>query len=281
MGLHFGTPEAPCLTTIPIRSASFSVTSIRRGLAEGEANDVRLPPADAYFLMLYLEDADHADIRADGTCTPVRRYRRNTMCLVDLEEGAAIRLHGPLTSLAFVLPKSLLDEAASLPPGVKPNRLVCRRGKPDDVLANLGTALLALLGGGGASSPPALLRHIAVAICAHLLHQYGKTPEDASGAVLSMPETAAKEEDGGTSLARIAAAIGFADAPFLNGRKTLSDTPRMQTRVEWAMEALAAHDLSLEAVARRSGFDDLDHFDKAFMAETGMTPADWCRRRLN
>lgn len=281
MGLYFGTPEAPCLTTVPIRSATFSVTSIRKDVAEGEMADVRLPPADAYFLMLYLDDVDHADIHADGTCTPVHRYERGAICLVDLEDGAAIRLHSRLTSLAFVLPKALFEEAAALPPGAGTNRLVCRRGKPDGVLANLGTALLALLRGGGASSPPALLRHMAVAICAHLLHQYGQTPGDASG---DMPlEAKVKDEGGETSLALIASVIGLAEAPFLKDsrRTTPGNAWQMKTRVERAMEALAESQLSLETVARRSGFDDIAHFDKAFFAKTGMTPADWCRRRLN
>lgn len=246
VSLYFGTPEAPSLTTVPIVSASFSVTSICKTLAPGEISDVRLPAADAYFLMLYLEDADHADIREDGSCKPVRHYARGTVCLVDLEDGAAIRLHSPLRSLAFVLPKALFEEAASLPPGTRTSRLACRRGWPDDVLANLGTALLALLGG-GSGGPPALLRHMAVAICAHLLHQYG-------------------EIRGGGS-----------DAPQTGS----AGTRRMRGRVEQAMEAMAGHVHSLEAVARASGFDDLDHFDRVFLTETGMTPADWRRRRLN
>lgn len=180
VGLCFGTPEAPCLTTVPIRSATFSVTSICKDLNAGEARDIRLPACSAYFLMLYLDDVEHADIRQDGTCAPVRRYERGSICLVDLDEGAAIRQHSRLDVLAFVLPKTLFDEAASLSSGMKIRRLACRRGKPDSVLNNLGTALLALLGGGRQATPPALLRHMAVAVCAHLLHHYGETHDDAA-----------------------------------------------------------------------------------------------------
>lgn len=176
VGLYFGTPEAPCLTTVPIREAGFSVTSICKEFEPGGENDVPLPAADAYFLMLYLEDAEHADIRADGSARPVRHYERGSICLVDLEDGAPIRLASRLRALTFVLPKALFDEAAALSPGMVSRRLVCRRGEPDCVLDNLGTALLALLGSRAEPSPPALLRHVAVAICAHLLHRYGEPP---------------------------------------------------------------------------------------------------------
>lgn len=247
VGLYFGTPEAPSLTTVPIRSASFSVTSIRRELDGAEANDVRLPACDAYFLMLYLEDADHADIRADGSCEPVRHYERGSICLVDLDEGAAIRLHSRLNSLAFVLPKALFEEAASLSSGVEARRLACRRGRPDSVLGNLGTALLALLGGGRETSPPALLRHVAVAICAHLLHRYGEAPDSA-------PPSSGR------------------DAIILDGKR--DDDPPLSAIV-------MGHDLPLDIAARRCGFDDPDRFNAAFATGAGITPAGWPRRLLN
>lgn len=222
VGLCFGTPEAPSLTTVPIKSATFSVTSIRKDLGVGEPCDIRLPACSAYFLMLYLDDVDHADIRPDGTCTPVRCYERGSICLVDLDEGAAIRLHSRLNALAFVLPKSLFEEAATLSKGTEKRRLACRRGRPDSVLSNLGTALLVLLGGGRQPSPPALLRHMAVAICAHLLHQYGETPDDATTATpqssragAAVPENGHAVQHGEPPLSLLATAAGLAEDEFL------------------------------------------------------------------
>lgn len=288
VGLYFGTPEAPCLTTVPIKSAGFSVTSLHKDLDEGQANNVRLPKCEAYFLMLYLEDARHADVRADGSSTPVRDYSRGSICLVDLEDGVSICLHGPLRSLAFVLPKALFDEAASLSPGMTARRLACRRGKPDSVLCNLGTALLALLGNGAEPSPPALLRHVAVAICAHLLHQYGET--GAGDALSRRQEAAAKDFmrdnlDNEPSLASIAAAAGLAPEHLLvQFQRATGLTPHQWlagTRVDQAKGLLSAHTLTLEDVAGRCGFADLDQFVALFAAETGLTPAAWSRKRLN
>ncbi|KSV91940.1 hypothetical protein N184_24680 [Sinorhizobium sp. GL28] len=256
VGVCFGTPEAPCLTTVPIRDATFSVTSICREpkadeARADEANDVRLPASESYFLMLYLEDAEHADIRADGSCTKVRHFARGTICLVDLADGAAIRLNSRLRSLAFVLPKALFSETAELSPEIGRRRLICRRGEPDSVLRNLGTALLAFFTGTGTA--PASLRPVAVAICAHLLHRYGEPIEGSAGKA----QGALMREEPGTTQRLIATQIGRAKSH------------------------LAIHALSLEDVAHACGFDDLGHFERVFVGETGVTPSVWRRRGLH
>lgn len=169
VGACFGVPEAPCLTVVPIKSAEFSVTKVTRTVAERQVAAVRLPACEAYFLMLYLEDALHCDVLSDGSRTPVRAYSRGSACLVDLRHGAEIELHSSLHSLAIALPRAIFDEVAEMEPRGLPQRLRCRRGEPDPVLSNLGMALLAFLQN-GAVSPPAVLRHMATAVCAHLLH---------------------------------------------------------------------------------------------------------------
>lgn len=288
LGLYFGTPEAPSLTTIPIKSATFSVTSICKDMGEGEANDVRLPACSAYFLMLYLEDADHADIRADGTCTPVHRYEHGSICLVDLDDGAAIRLYSRLNSLAFVLPKTLFKEAASLSSGMETDRLICRRGRPDGVLANLGTTLLALLTSGRSASPPALLKHVAVAICAHLVHQYGETPVDPiTSSQPSTSKTASQQmpDDGEPPLCLIATTAGLSEEQFLlEFEHATGLVPRQwvnRIRIERAKRFIVEHALPFEAIARQCGFGDLEHFNQVFAGETGLTPAAWCRKHVN
>lgn len=246
-GVCFGTPEAPCLSTVPIRTATFSVTSICRELRTDEANDVRLSASNSYFLMLYLEDAEHADIRADGSCTEVRHFARGTICLVDLADGAAIRLNSRLRALAFVLPRALFSETAELSPETGRRRLICRRGEPDPVLRNLGTALLAFFA--GTATAPAPLRPIAVAICAHLLHRYGEPTEENVDKTQGSPM---REEPGTTAL-----------------------------HIASAKSHLANHALSLEDVAHVCGFDDLGDFERVFVGETGVAPSVWRRRGLH
>ena len=251
VGVCFGTPEAPCLTTVPIRAATFSVTSICRELRTDGENDIRLPASECYFLMLYLEDAEHADIRVDGSCTERRHFARGTICLVDLADGATIRLHSRLRSLAFVLPRTLFSETAELSPEAGSRRLICRRGEPDPVLRNLGTALIAFFAGTGTA--PAPLRPVAVAICAHLLHRYGEPMEGGD----RKAQATLMGEASGTTLRPIAA------------------------QIESAKSHLANHALSLEDIARVCGFGSLGHFEKVFVEITGVMPSAWRRRGLH
>ncbi|WP_292443559.1 hypothetical protein [Mesorhizobium sp.] len=132
-----------------------------------------LPAADAHFLMLYLESAAHADILSDGSHTKVRDYPAGSVCLVDLSAGAAIRLYSRLHSLSFVLPRRLLAEVSQHSSN-GPTDLRCLRGAFDPVLSSLSAALLPLFWKRGGSD--ALLRHLALAICAHLLHEHGDGP---------------------------------------------------------------------------------------------------------
>ncbi|WP_143348569.1 helix-turn-helix domain-containing protein [Ensifer adhaerens] len=201
--------------------------------------------------MLYLEDAEHADIRADGSCTERRHFARGTICLVDLADGATIRLHRRLRSLAFVLPRTLFSETAELSPETGPRRLICRRGEADPVLCNLGTALLAFFSGTGTA--PAPLRPVAVAICAHLLHRYGEP-------------------------------FGGRDRPAQGGLMREGSKATLQpiaAQIESAKSHLANHALSLEDIARVCGFDSLAHLEKVFVGETGVMPSAWRRRGLH
>ncbi|QFY63455.1 helix-turn-helix transcriptional regulator (plasmid) [Rhizobium grahamii] len=292
VGLYFGTPEAPCLTTIPIRSASFSVTKIRRELGGRETADVELPASNAYFLMLYLDDAWHSDIRPDGSRAPVRLYEKGSICLVDLRNPTAITLHSNLHALAFVLPRSLFDEVADISTSTKLHRLRCRRGEPDSVLGNLAVALLPLFENAN-MSPPALLQHLAAAVCAHLLHDYSDETlrNGVADSSLSVgQEKAAKEfmlDNLGKELSvpAIAAAVGLSVNHFSQEfRRATGFTPHQwltRMRVDRAKELLQQRAMPLKAISDDCGFSDQSHFTKVFSRQTGVTPATWRSAWLN
>ena len=256
VGRYFGTPDAPCLTTIPMEAAVFSVTRIRRRLTRAQRPEVALPACEAYFLMLYLDDAEHADIKVNGERSAVRRYVRGSICLVDLRQGASIALHSDLSALAFVLPKTLIAEVAALSPTVKPQRLVCRRGEVDSILCSLGLALLALFERVD-SSPPELLQHVAVAVCAHLLHHHSAEMQG---------------DDGGNPF------DGSNDPTAFHIRQEATRAPhqlQMRRRVVQAKQLLRASSLPLGSIAFLCGFSSLSHFTTVFLGETGTTPQAW------
>lgn len=286
VGPYFGLAHAPCLTSRPIKTASFSVTRLLLPIGGGETPHVVIPPQDAYFLMLYLQDVRHCDIVGDGSKTEVRNYQKGSICLVDLTLGATICVHSDLNALGFHLPRSLFDELTEKSVETKFRGLQCRRGELDPVMANLGIALMPLLDAPSAAAP-ATLQHIAMAICAHLLHCYGDVPlryPFKNGTLSVWQEKAAKEfmidnfgED--ISVAVIAAAAGLSSGYFSQGFKTATGlTPHqwlMRLRVSRAKHMLMQRQMNLTGIAEKCGFADQSHFTKVFTREAGMTPAIW------
>jgi AraC family transcriptional regulator len=286
VGPYFGVPDAPCLSTTPVRSAPFCVTRIERRLIGSEAVVVDLPPSDGYLLMLYLEDTCHADLRPDGSLADARIYRQGSICLVDLCQGASILLRENLNALAFVLPRALFDELAEMSNTTRLQHLRCRRGEADPVIESLGIALLPLFESGNVS-PPALLQHLASAICAHVLHDYSDEAMRNGAADSSLAvwqEKAVKDymldhlgED--LSIALIASTIGYSANHFGREFKRATGlTPHqwlIRMRVEKAKQLLAQKSLALGMIADLCGFTDQSHFTKVFQRATGMTPAVW------
>jgi AraC family transcriptional regulator len=291
VGQHFGLTHAPCLTLKPIRAALFSVTHLQREVEKGETFTVDLPAERAYFLMLYLKDAHHCDIADNGQQAQLIHYRSGSICLVDLAQGASICLHSSLDALGFVLPQTLFEELSEMAPDAAPRDLRCRRGELDAVMRNLGAALLPLLRGVGQTAPAAL-QHIAIAICAHLLHTYSSAPQPSQSrnAMLSVWEEKAAKEfmvdnlSHDIRVAAIAASTGLSAGHFSQSFKhATGNTPHqwlIQVRVERAKELLADRAMALVTIAKECGFSDQSHFNKVFLRETGLTPAGWRLRGL-
>nr|WP_237358515.1 MULTISPECIES: AraC family transcriptional regulator [Rhizobium] len=261
--------------------------------SNGDANRlVSLPPAEAYFLMLYIKDASHCDVAPDGTESETRRFRQGSICLVDLAHGACIRLVSDLDSLAFQLPRELLREIAEFSTAPKAIRLRCRRGEEDDVMRNLGGALLPLFDRQGNSHTP-LLQHIAIAIGAHLLHVYGD--HGGGGEAHSTQLTVWQEKSAKDfmidhfadqfPMGAAASAAGVSLRRFIEGFKGVTgQTPQqwlVRYRTARAKEYLGERSLTLGEIANRCGFVDEDHFTKAFRRVTGTTPAAWRGRWLH
>ncbi|NRP74706.1 HTH-type transcriptional activator RhaS [Ensifer psoraleae] len=290
VGVFFGAPQSPWLLARPVRDARFSVTRLECRLNRSANRSVCLPPDDAYFLMLYLSDALHCDVAVDDTESEVRRYRQGSICLVDLTHGARIRLLSDLDSLAFYLPRKLFREVSEFSHAPRATRLRCRRGEDDDVIRNLGTALLPFFEQRGGGQSP-VLQHIAIAICAHLLHSYADLSEP--GATMTglsvWQEKAAKDfmiDHYGEyfPMAAAASAAGLSVRDFVKRFKAITGLSPSQWlsryRIGQAKQYLAARALPLGEIARRCGFIDEDRFRRGFRRVTGVTPSEWRARWL-
>lgn len=288
VGACFGEPDAPFLVARPVRDARFSVTRLQCRLDGELSRLVSLPADDAYFLMFYFKDVLHCDVTSDSGDSDIQRYRQGSICLVDLARGASVRIVSDLDSLAFHLPKSLFREVSEFSHAPAAASLRCRRGEIDDVMRNLALALLPLFGAGGEPGP--VLQHIAVAICAHLLHSYPDRERATSATALTIwQEKAAKDfmidhwaED--FSLATVAAAASLSEdaftAAFASVTGQTAEQWLLRYRIARAKRYLVEDGMPVAAVAARCGFAEEARFIDAFQEVTGVEPSVWRARWL-
>lgn len=286
VGPHFGVSSAPILTTRPLKNARFSVEHVTCSASGTHARTINLPPQPCYFMMLYLRDAEHCDIMAGGLETVIRRYRAASVCLVDLQAGATIRLHSDLDALAFRLPYDLFHDIGGMPHAPEASPLRCLRGSSDKIMWNIGSALMPLFRKRDADMDmDAVLSPIAIAICTHLLHHYEDRAKDSSGPMLSQwQEKEAKEfmaDNIGLPLGvdDIAARVGMEPQEFAKAFiATLGMTPQQwltHFRLDQAMECLGDSDLTIMKIAQTCGFSQESEFSDVFARHSGMTPQAW------
>ena len=285
-GPIFGLKNAPFLSVRPLDGAFFSATCIDYRHDTSEARAFVIPPCDIYLLMLYLNDAYHCDLASDGTATPVRRFAKGTLCVIDLSEGVSFRLHSDLNSIAFGVQRGLLEEVSELPQAPALAKLRCRRGDDDGVMRAIGISVLPLIERADAVAQ-ATLRPIAIAIGAHLL-QHHAGAERAQGA--AAPLSPLQEKDAkdfimrhfafGIRVADIAASVGLSPDHFSKAFKSATGvTPHRwlrRYRVARARMLLEADTASLRDIAALCGFGDAGALIREMRREIGpVQRSDW------
>lgn len=286
VGRYFGIFDAPSMQLVPLKEAECQLVHVVRPMTIGSTFKVEIPAQNAYFLIVYLDDVFHCHVMPGGSRNKIDRYERDSAYIVDLEGGASIELHSSLDAIACVLPHELFREVADASSATTPRRLICRRGKLDSVLSNLGLVLCGLFDIGD-PEPPECVKYLCVAICAHLLHHYSeKTLRNGQmGTSLSVwQEKAAKEYmlenlNEEISIAAVAAITGLSTGHFTHEfKKATGFSPHRwltHMRVDHAKDLLGKSKLPLGTIATMCGFSDQSHLTKVFSRETGITPAAW------
>lgn len=292
VGACFGLPEAPFFATIPISKSSLSVTRLVRDVPSGSELAVHLPPQNSYFLMLYLRDVIHCDLLPDSSRKPPRTYHKGSVCLVDLTEGASIVLQSSLDAVAFVAPKQLFSEmTVGFSLATQFSGLKCVRAEPDQVISGIGAALLPAFGHPDPKECPAM-DHIAIALCAHLLHNYAEGDDTAERSDRSL----SKDDDAMVDLLRFkqtnrspaeagAANFGRSVQELMTWcqRVTGSSLDRwsLHERIGLAKDLLADRTVPLSEIVERCGFSSVQEFAEKFSTEVEMTPAEWRASQLH
>ncbi len=169
----FGANNARSLVTRPLQGAELAITHLSRDYDEDDP-PVVLPSDDAFLVVLYLIDVEHRDLFPDRPAAPLKRYPKDSICLISLKQGAAIAIRGRFEAIVFHIPRQNLielTERAGQPPV---DDLATCRGIEDQTIADLGAALIPLCHSSGGAERHSL-PHIALAFCAHIAHQYGRS----------------------------------------------------------------------------------------------------------
>lgn len=157
----------PSLCVAPFSRETMSAWRLHQALVETTELVFHLEAQPAYFAMIYLGSVTHCDLLRNGEALSPRTYDRGSICLVDLADGAEIRLSTTLDAVGVVVPFSLVDEVALRFPELRV-RPRLRRNAPDPVVHKLGLALVPFFSGEDDRNSPAL-QHIIAALCIQLV----------------------------------------------------------------------------------------------------------------
>ncbi|MEZ2295129.1 AraC family transcriptional regulator [Variovorax sp. RCC_210] len=187
LGRCFELPSAPALVMLPALNAAaasnaaampFAVTRITC-LPDQLGMKPEIPAEDAFLVTLHLAAAAHHELWVRGRPAVVRGYVPGAISIVDLRDEVASYLGTPLDALQFYVPRALVRAVAQLSraENMAPvSGLACAPGLVDPVMYSLGAAVLALF---ERPRPAAagVQRHLALAICAHLVHRFGNNAD--------------------------------------------------------------------------------------------------------
>ena len=171
LGRYFEVPRAPALVMLPARATPFVAT--RLTCLPGQLGmKQEIPAEDAFVVTLHLAGVGHHELWVRGRPSVVRAYAPGAISIVDLRDEVASYLGTPLDALQFYVPHALVRAVAHAAGLARVSGLACAPGLVDPVVCNLGAAVLALFERRD-TARSAVRQHLALAICAHLVHRFG------------------------------------------------------------------------------------------------------------
>ncbi|MES5047523.1 AraC family transcriptional regulator [Rhizobium nepotum] len=283
----FGIDAARALVIQPLCESRLAVVHLDQP-CDGE-HSVFLPADDAFLVMLYLVDVDHCDVLLDGTRMPAKTYAKGSMCLISLTNGAGISIKGRFEALAFHIPSTLFVELAEEAGEPRVYDLVTCRGIDDQVVRNIGGALMPMF-----EMPDevrdTLLPHVGLALSAHLSHRYGRSPAQylsGTGRLSPLQEKRVKAYiaaniSGQTTVEKIAEACGFSVEDLCSGFLKTTGQPVSEWiaayRISRAKSQLSSTGETIARIAGACGFRDENEFVASFTRALGAPPAEWRAR---
>jgi hypothetical protein len=170
-GVHPGaSPAAEASSLTPFAVTRITCLPGQLGMKQ------EIPCEDAFLVALHLVGMRHHETWVRGRPAVVRGYAPGALSIVDLRDDVASYLGTPLDALHFYVPHALVRAVAGAQGMAGVNGIACAPGLVDPVMCNLGAAVLALFE--RPQRAGALVQqHLALAICAHLVHRFGNNAQ--------------------------------------------------------------------------------------------------------
>lgn len=280
-----GLSSVPALTTKSLRQSQIAINRLSIG-SDQLGMTPRIPPEDTFILAMYLSEVPHHELWSRGKLLISQGYVRNAIRIVNLKDEFSANIMCPHETLVFHIPRAALNECAEDAGGPAIDHLACEPGILDPVVEMLGRALLPAFYRPQEASA-LFLDHMALALCAHLVHNYGQrklwrpsvrgglTPRQARRATDFMAAHFAED----FSLADVARECGLSRGYFTKAfRTTAGVTPhqwRQQFRIEKAKAMLSETSCPIAEIAIVCGFADQSHLTRIFSRLLGQSPANW------
>ena len=284
-----GLERPPTLVTHSLRSAQIGMSRFSIG-EEQLGMSPKIPAEDSFVLAIYLTEVPHHELWRRGRPYIRQGYAANSMRLVNLVDEFSALIASPHETLAFYIPRAALDEITDEAGGRRITDLICTPGVIDPVITHLTAALLPAFDRPELASP-LFTEHLSLAVCWHLIKNYGETscegPAVRGGLTASQAKKAkaiiVERGERDIGLTEIAQECGLSRGYFTKAFKASTGlTPhrwRQRHRIDQAKTLLLDTTMDVSEIAFECGFADQSHLTRVFTRMVGDSPASWRRRR--
>ena len=282
-----GLTNAPLIVARTAQKSQIGIARITCG-PDSIGMTPRVPAEDTFIAAVYLTKLKHHELWSRGKRVLAQPYTANSMRIVNLEAEYSAKITCEHESVAFHIPRSVLNEFAS-ESGGRVSNLTCQPGVQDPVIASLVHAMLPAFDNPHEFSA-LFTDHVSTAVLAHLAGRYGdllpgRLRTDRARLSLTQERRAkeclADHLSGDISLADVAKLCGQSRGYFIGAfARTTGLTPYkwlQAHRLQKASAMLLESSLAIAEIALICGFADQSHLTRHFTRHFGNSPAAWRR----
>lgn len=242
---------------------------------------IKLPSADAFSVIVQLQDFRHHKLWRGGQLLHVGGHRRGELAITDMQDGWRCQHLSSYDNVRFHLPRATMDEL-SREAGLRVSGLNPVQAAHDPVVFHLAQAVLAADG-----ADMLFMDTLTLALHTHLGSRYGRQVKAPRPGGLAAWQEARAREYLMANLARqptlteIALQCALSRAHFTRAFKISFGMPAyawlQRQRIDRARGLLRAGERSMTEIALDCGFSDQSHFIRVFKRVVGVTPMAWAR----